>query len=58
MKKGFSKEEARRFVSEAVKRRPGNVPIERIVYLDDDLHTYTYFMTGDFDEEARDKMIA
>lgn len=38
-----------------MRRRPDNVPLEEIVYLDEDLHTYKYFMTGKFDEEARKK---
>jgi hypothetical protein len=36
-----------------MKRRPDPVSIDDIVYLDEDLHTYKYFMTGQFDEEAR-----
>ena len=41
-----------------MRRRPDAVPIEQIVYLDEDLHTYKYFMTGQFDAEARNAMIA
>ena len=33
------------------------MPLEKIVYLDEDLHTYKYFMTGQFDEEARKNAI-
>ena len=40
-----------------MKRRPDAVSVDKIVYLDEDIHTYKYFMTGDFDEEARAKMI-
>ena len=58
MKKGISKLEVRRYVADTLRHRPDNVPIEQIVYLDDDLPTFTYFMTGEFDEEAREKMIA
>ena len=38
-------------------RRPDPVSIEQIVYLDEDLHTYKYFMTGEFDEDARKQAI-
>ena len=38
-----------------MKRRPDPVSIDDIVYLDEDLHTYKYFMTGEFDEEQRKK---
>jgi len=41
-----------------MRRRPDAVPIEQIVYLDEDLHTYKYFMTGQFDADARNQMIA
>ena len=37
---------------------PDKVSIDDIVYLDEDLHTYKYFMTGDFDAEARARDIA
>lgn len=40
-----------------MKRRPDNVHLDQIVYLDEDLHTYKYFMTGDFDADARKKAI-
>ena len=40
-----------------MKRRPDNVHLDQIVYLDEDLHTYKYFMTGDFDADARKKSI-
>ena len=40
-----------------MKRKKDAVPIEEIVYLDEDLHTYKYFMTGQFDETARKKEI-
>ena len=43
---------------EAMQRRPEAVSLEKIVYLDEDLHTYKYFMTGQYDEEARKQMIA
>ena len=58
MKEGVTKSDARRFAEEAMKRRPEAVSIDQIVYLDEDLHTYKYFMTGEFDEEARKQMIA
>ena len=40
-------------MANATVRRPDKVSIDDIVYLDEDLHTYKYFMTGDFDAEAR-----
>ena len=36
-----------------MKRRKDPVSIEEIVYLDADLHTYKYFMTGQYDADAR-----
>ena len=57
MRKGVSKHEARLFAEEAMKRRPDAVSVDQIVYLDEDIHTYKYFMTGKFDEEARKQMI-
>lgn len=41
-----------------MKRRPDAVALEEIVYLDEDLHTYKYFMTGQFDEKDRKQKIA
>lgn len=38
---------------EAITRKSDTVSIDKIVYLDEDLHTYKYFMTGEFDEKAR-----
>ena len=58
MKDGVTKSDARRFAEEAMKRRPEAVSIDQIVYLDEDLHTYKYFMTGNFDAEARARDIA
>ena len=57
MKQGASKADARRFAEDAMKRRPDAVSVDQIVYLDEDIHTYKYFMTGKFDEEARKQMI-
>ena len=54
---GTNKVKNREFAKEAMKRRPEAVPIDDIVYLDGDLHTYKYFMTGEFDEQARQKEI-
>ena len=34
-----------------------DVSIDDIVYLDEDIHSYKYFLTGKFDEEARKKEI-
>ena len=48
----------RQFVDRAISRSPDKVSIEEIVYLDEDLHTYKYFMTGDYDGEARARDIA
>ena len=48
----------RQFVDNAIARNPDKVAIDDIVYLDEDLHTYKYFMTGDFDAEARARDIA
>ena len=47
----------KKFAADAMKRRPDAVGIEEIVYLDEDLHTYKYFMTGEFDESQRKKEI-
>ena len=57
MHHGADKEKVKKFAEEAMRRRPDNVPLEEIVYLDEDLHTYKYFLTGRFDEEARKKEI-
>ena len=38
---------------DAVRRRKDEVSIDEIVYLDEDIHSYKYFLTGKFDEEAR-----
>ena len=57
MIKGTDKSTTMRFAAESMKRRPDQVPLEKIVYLDEDLHTYKYFMTGQFDEEQRKKEI-
>ena len=48
----------KQFVDHAIARYPDKVAIDDIVYLDADQHTYKYFMTGDFDAEARDRDIA
>jgi len=32
-------------------------PLNKIVYLDEDLYTYKYFMTGKFDDEGRKQSI-
>ena len=45
----------KQFVGSAIARNPDKVAIDDIVYLDEDLHTYKYFMTGDFDAEARER---
>ena len=50
MHEGSDKFKIREFAKEAMKKRPEAVPIDDIVYLDGDLHTYKYFMTGEFDE--------
>lgn len=55
---GSEKKQRREFVDNATARRPDKVSIDDIVYLDEDLHTYKYFMTGDFDAEARARDIA
>ena len=52
-----SKEEAKKFAMAAMARKPDAVSIDNILYLDEDLHTYKYFLTGNFDEEARKKEI-
>ena len=54
---GTDKKAQRRFVEESIRHRPDEVALEEIVYLDEDLHTYKYFMTGKFDEELRKKEI-
>ena len=46
-------QQKKQFAEEAMKRRPDAVPIDKIVYLDEDFHTFKYFMTGNYDEEAR-----
>lgn len=53
----LDRQQKKEFAQAAMKRRPDPVSIEDIVYLDEDLHTYKYFMTGEFDEEARKKEI-
>ena len=40
------KKQAKMFASDAIKRRKDEVQLDKIVYLDEDLHTYKYFMTG------------
>ena len=57
MRLGSDRNRNKEFAKDAMKRRPDPVSIEEIVYLDEDLHTYKYFMTGQFDEEARKKEI-
>ena len=56
-----SKEEVKtirdKLVRDGVKRRRDEVSINEIVYLDEDIHSYKYFLTGKFDEEARKKYI-
>ena len=46
------------FVGRAIARNPDKVAIDDIVYLDEDLHTYKYFMTGNFDAAARARDLA
>lgn len=53
MKESAEKKKAKLFVSDAIKHKPEKVIVDKIVYLDEDLHTYKYFMTGQFDEDAR-----
>jgi len=53
MRDSSEKKRIRDFAESAMRRRPDKVSIEKIVYLDEDLQTYKYFMTGDFDEKAR-----
>ena len=48
----------KQFVDNAIARNPDKVALDDIVYLDEDLHTYKYFMTGDYDAEARARDIA
>ena len=57
MHNASDKKETRRFAEEAMRRRPDKVSLQDIVYLDEDLHTYKYFLTGEFDEAARKKAI-
>ena len=57
MHNGSDKKETRRFAEEAMKRRPDKSSLQDIVYLDEDLHSYKYFLTGEFDEAARKKAI-
>lgn len=58
MTSGFERRRRKEFVEEATARRQDKVSIDDIVYLDEDLHTYKYFMTGEFDAEARARDIA
>ena len=44
--KSLERVKSRLFAEEAMKKRKDPAPIEEIVYLDQDLHTYKYFMTG------------
>lgn len=46
MQESAEKKKAKRFVSDAIKHKPDDVHVDKIVYLDEDLHTYKYFMTG------------
>lgn len=57
MQKSASKAEAKEFAKKAIQRKPDKVSIHDIVYLDEDLYTYKYFMTGEFDEAARKQAI-
>lgn len=57
MNLGSGRKEKQQFAQAAMKRRPDPVSIEEIVYLDEDLHTYKYFMTGEFDVVARQRDI-
>lgn len=57
MRTGLDRITKKEFATAAMQRRPDPVSIEDIVYLDEDLHTYKYFMTGQFDEEARKREI-
>ena len=50
--------EQRAFVQNSTARKNDKVSIDEIVYLDEDLHTYKYFMTGEFDAAARARDIA
>ena len=52
------RQQRKEFVNRAINRSPDKVSIEEIVYLDEDLQTYKYFMTGDFDAEARARELA
>ena len=40
MRDSSEKKRIREFVKDAVRRRPDKVPIEKIVYLDEDLQNY------------------
>ena len=55
---GFEKKLRKEFVDSATARIKDKVSIDDIVYLDEDLHTYKYFMTGEFDADARARDIA
>ena len=57
MQDSADKKQAKMFVLDALKSRPDREQVDKIVYLDEDLHTYKYFMTGQFDEDARKKEI-
>ena len=57
MQESAEKKQAKLFVSDAIRRKADEVHVDKIVYLDEDLHTYKYFMTGQFDEAARKKEI-
>ena len=54
---GSDKKTRKGFAQDSMKRRPDPVSLEEIVYLDEDLHSYKYFMTGQFDHDARKKEI-
>ena len=51
------KSEARRFAMQSMLHRPNPYPVDKIVYLDDDQFSYKYFLTGQFDEEGRMKVL-
>ena len=55
---GGERLKVKQFVDHATARYPDKVAIDDIVYLDDDQHTYKYFMTGKFDAEAKARDIA
>ena len=44
-------------IREGIVKRRDEVSIDDIVYLDEDIHSYKYFLTGKFDEDARKKYI-